>query len=288
MKVTAILPYFGSKRRMADLIVSYLGKHKAYWEPFCGSLAVLLAKPESSHETVCDLNGDVTNLARVLQSGLCESLYERCYRSVLCEALYLEAVERNKAPLTFHDQHYNPTEQLSRAYYFLVRSWWGRNGMTGIKSKGDSLAVRYTSGGGHGGIRWRSVVESMPYWHERLRSVLVLNRDAFETIGSIADQPGTVIYCDPPYIVKEAKYVHDFAAGDHERLAVLLGKFKRARVVVSYYQHPTLAKLYPGWQVVDCQQTKFLRNGLKGDGAGTSSTAPEVLLINEPALGLFQ
>ena len=126
MKVTAILPYFGSKRRMADLIVSYLGKHKAYWEPFCGSLAVLLAKPESSHETVCDLNGDVTNLARVLQSGLCESLYERCYRSVLCEALYLEAVERNKAPLTFHDQHYNPTEQLSRAYYFLVRSWWGR------------------------------------------------------------------------------------------------------------------------------------------------------------------
>lgn len=67
-KIKAIAPWFGGKRNLAPDIVKALGKHTAYWEPFCGSMAVLLAKPESASETVCDLHEDVTNLARVRDS----------------------------------------------------------------------------------------------------------------------------------------------------------------------------------------------------------------------------
>lgn len=38
MKISAIAPWFGSKRTLAPRIVEVLGEHRAYWEPFCGSL----------------------------------------------------------------------------------------------------------------------------------------------------------------------------------------------------------------------------------------------------------
>jgi hypothetical protein len=62
LKIKSIAPWFGGKRTMADEIVTQLGPHASYWEPFCGSMAVLLAKPESQHEHVNDLHGDLINL----------------------------------------------------------------------------------------------------------------------------------------------------------------------------------------------------------------------------------
>ena len=67
MKIKAIAPWFGGKRTMAPDIVAQLGKHTQYFEPFCGSMAVLFGKPRSMHETVNDLHGDLINLALVLQ-----------------------------------------------------------------------------------------------------------------------------------------------------------------------------------------------------------------------------
>ena len=60
--INAVVPWFGSKRTLAAEIVRQLGPHRAYWEPCCASLAVLLAKPPTAHETVSDLHGDVINL----------------------------------------------------------------------------------------------------------------------------------------------------------------------------------------------------------------------------------
>lgn len=57
-KIKALSPWFGSKRNLAPRIVEAVGKHSAYWEPFAGSIAVLLAKPVVTMETVNDLHGD--------------------------------------------------------------------------------------------------------------------------------------------------------------------------------------------------------------------------------------
>ena len=43
--IKAIVPSFGGKRTLAPQIVAELGEHRAYWEPFCGSMAVLIAIP---------------------------------------------------------------------------------------------------------------------------------------------------------------------------------------------------------------------------------------------------
>ena len=118
-----------------------------------------------------------------------------------------------------------------------------------------------------------------PAWHHRLRGVTILNRDAFALLERIEDRKGTVIYCDPPYIEKGAKYVHDFEDDDHRRLAELLVRFKKTRVVVSYYEHPLLDGLYPDWTVRHLKANRALVNqGMRGRGG--SVKAPELLLIN--------
>lgn len=305
-KITALLPYFGSKRTLAPRIVAELGHHSSYWEPCAGSMAVLLAKPVVSQETVNDLHGGVVCLARVLADELLAvQLYRRLKQTLCCEALFEDSVAFIKAakkPIWWMrdsscgekpGHRRADANMLEYAYHFFVASWIGRNGVAGTQSYNQGFCVRYTSNGGIQGTRFVSAVDSIPDWHERLREVTILTRDAFEVIPRIEDSRGTVLYVDPPYIVKGATYIHDFEPADHARLAGLLCRFENARVVVSYYEHPSLAELYPGWTKVECTVTKSLVNqGMRGKaGRGEKVQAPEVLLLNGPSLaepaGLF-
>ncbi len=64
-------PYFGGKATIAPLVWKALGQPKHYLEPFFGSGAVLLNRPNfnpNEHvETICDSNGFVCNVWRALQ-----------------------------------------------------------------------------------------------------------------------------------------------------------------------------------------------------------------------------
>lgn len=282
MKVTAIAPWFGSKRTLASTIIEEFGEHRAYWEPFCGSMAVLLAKPQVTMETVVDLHGDLVNLARTVQNEeTALDLYGRLSRTIMCEQLFTEAATRFRAR---GHMPASETPDVDRATDFMICSWFGRNGVAGTQSYNQGFCVRYTKNGGHGATRWVSAVDSIPDWHKRLRHVTVLNRDSLDVIERIEDAAGVVLYADPPYLVKAAKYVHDFASDDHKRLAELLCRFTKTRVVVSYYADPQLAALYPGWTVRRLKATKAMANQNRRGGEGETVEAPEVLLINGPSL----
>lgn len=147
MKITALAPWFGSKRTLAARIVEQLGDHSAYWEPFCGSMAVLLAKEPASMETVNDLHGDLVNLARVLQAEpLAVELYGRLSRTLIHEATFRAEASAWKAAgrLTASDQ-----PDADRAYRFFLCSWMGINGVSGTDSYNQGFCARYTKNGGH-------------------------------------------------------------------------------------------------------------------------------------------
>ena len=272
MKIKSIVPYFGGKRTLAPIIVQELGKHASYWEPFCGGMSVLLAKPETSHEHVNDLHGDLINLARVIQHPRDGAkLYRRLRRTLCHETLHSEAKE--SLP--------HATDCVDRAYFYFVMSWFGRNGVSGTKNCNQTFAVRWTPHGGHGGKRFGSAVESIPAWRRRMRRVVILNRDAFGVVDSIADVDGVAIYVDPPYIKKGGEYEHDFSPDDHVRLAEALRRFDRARVVCSYYDHPQLADLYPQWTIRRLSATKNL--ACSNARGSRRKDAPEVLLLNGPS-----
>lgn len=65
--MNAPFPYFGGKRRVAAAIWERLGNVHNYVEPFCGSCAVLLARPTPAHiETVNDADGLLANFWRAM------------------------------------------------------------------------------------------------------------------------------------------------------------------------------------------------------------------------------
>ncbi len=294
--IKAIAPWFGGKRGMAPEIVRQIGGHRYYFEPFCGSLAVLFAKPKSSHEVVCDLHLDVANLARVLQyEDQAVSLYDWLQRTLFCEALFAKSLERLKGEPTD-----GPVAELQRAYDFFVVSWMGRGGDSGttLGRQGPQMAMRWTQNGGPGAVRFRSAIESIPAWHDRLRNVQILCRDAFGVLPKISDEPGVAIYADPPYppetLRGDARYEHDFEAkpddlqmlvgrtDDHESLAYELRRFEHARVVVSCYDCDRYRRLYDGWTFIDCARGKNLHS--QGGRGSRRSTAPEVLIVNGEAV----
>lgn len=300
-KITAIAPWFGGKRTLASTIVEELGPHRAYFEPFCGSLAVLLAKPVAAMETVNDQHGDLVNLARVLASDdpACgaSKLYERLVGTLCSEDLYERACREVVKARTFLPDDYPHGIYLMRAYWYFMMSWLGRNGVSGTVRTNFAIAVRWTPGGGSGGKRFASAVDSIPAWHQRLRVPTILNRDAFDIIPRIDDVDGVAIYVDPPYIQDSrsgstspggsSRYLHDFHDGDllnaddHARLAQMLRRFQHARVVLSYYDHRRLEKLYPGWTKRKCAVYKTMH--LQNVRGAKPVDAPEVLLMNGPS-----
>lgn len=278
-KITALAPWFGSKRTLAPKIIAALGPHTAYWEPFCGSMAVLLAKPRATMETVNDLHGDLINLARVIRDQFDgPRLYRRLRRTNCIDSL----IEQAKQELE------TETDPFDRAYWYFIDSWLGRNGCAGSRSSNNGFCIRFTAGGGSPAVRLESAIRSIPAWRRRMRRVIIIRKDAFWLLSRISDAPGTAIYCDPPYLAKGCDYTHDFdnnggglIPDDHTRLASALSRFTKTRVVVSYYAHPRLAELYPAprWRVIDCATTKALVNQGMRDREG-ATVAPEVLLCN--------
>jgi len=70
MTLAAPFPYFGGKRRAAPIVWPLLGDPSGYVEPFAGSAAVLLARPEFDGrrvETINDADGWLVNCWRSLQ-----------------------------------------------------------------------------------------------------------------------------------------------------------------------------------------------------------------------------
>ena len=68
----APFPYFGGKTKIGPLVWQALGQPKHYIEPFCGSCAVLLARPHwqpgSYMETVNDKDMHIANAWRAMQA----------------------------------------------------------------------------------------------------------------------------------------------------------------------------------------------------------------------------
>lgn len=68
MRLRAPFPYFGGKGKIADLVWQRLGPVRNFIEPFAGSAAVLLARPDPPQvETINDADGYVANFWRAIQ-----------------------------------------------------------------------------------------------------------------------------------------------------------------------------------------------------------------------------
>jgi DNA adenine methylase len=259
--------YYGGKANLADRIVSLLPAHEHYVEPFAGSLAVLLAKPQSRVETVNDLDSQLMTFWRVLRDRPDD----------LARACLLTPHSRAE-----HQAAYGPSvdeiEQARRLWVLLSQGRTSRPVKTGwryaVEPKVGSL-----------GATLHGYVDRMAALAQRLGHVSLECRPALEVIDAYGQHPDVCLYVDPPYLAETRSgtgYRHEMPTEDeHRNLAAAL-RACNAAVVLSGYDSPLYADLFDGWHVERMAATS-------SQGTGASGRV-EVLWSNRPLgqqAGLF-
>lgn len=225
-----ILRYHGGKWLMAPWIVSHFPSHRIYVEPYGGAASCLLQKIRSYAEVYNDLDGEVVNLFTVV----------RDQGSDLVERLKLTPFSRYEYRLSFEVSE-DPLEQARRT---VIRSFMG----FGSNSLCREIQSGFRSNANRSGTTpahdWKNYPDALSWIVERLRGVVIENRDALE-IMLRHDSPSTLHYCDPPYVhdTRSARmhghhgYNHEMTDDDHRRMAEVLHEL-RGMVIVSGYPCP--------------------------------------------------
>jgi DNA adenine methylase len=229
------VPYFGSKQRVADWIVSLLPEHGHYVEPYAGGLSVLLAKPASRMETVNDLDGDLVTFWRMLRDHT-EDLVRVCELTPHARAELADAWEPT-------------TDDLERARRVWVRLTQGRGGMmrrTGWRHYSTTSNSSIGMPGYLEAYRGRILPAA-----ERLRSVSLDCLPALTMIGKYGDGRDVLLYVDPPYLGITRSHRNRYGLemreeAEHKELASALHGCVAA-VVLSGYDSPLYRDLYADW-----------------------------------------
>jgi len=308
--------YFGGKSSVAHIIWDYLGDVKHYIEPFFGSGAVLLNRPNFDPdryiETVCDKDGFLANVWRALQHAPDEvakwcdypvnhaDLSARKKRLIENEKYLLENLIKD-------DEWY---DAKLAGYWIWAASCWIGSGLTRARVG----QIPNIANGGHGvhalgqRIEFDENVKDVrePYntniykWFrelsERLRYVRVVCGDWTRVCGgNWQDKMGTVgIYFDPPYGVEHRDkniYHHDSlsVAKEVEDWCLKRGAIKSYRIICSGYEGEYEKLLSAGWKKIKWTARGGYAN--VGNGQSRKNRKLEILVISpfcqEVSLKLF-
>ena len=101
--------------------------------------------------------------------------------------------------------------------------------------------------------RWLGGVEGLSDIAERLLRVQIENRPALDILR-LYDGPGTLFYCDPPYLHDtrgdRSAYGYEMIDSEHVDLSAALRRCE-GKVAISGYRNDVMDRLYDGWRRFD-------------------------------------
>jgi len=178
-------PYPGGKTNYIDDIVSYFPEHRRYVEPFGGSAAILLNKPESYIEVYNDKNSDVVHFFKTVRDRR-DELEEWLRCTPFSRELHSRWTEE------FFDG-YRPDDDIERAgrWFYLRYTQYGAklNGPSGFKASGKRNEA----------LSFRGGIDALDAVVGRLQEVTLENQD-YSTVVERYDRDNTLFYLDPPYV----------------------------------------------------------------------------------------
>jgi DNA adenine methylase len=214
-----VLKWHGGKSYLAKWIISLMPAHLHYVEPYFGGGAVLLARDpkrnwiasngeklpahlQGCSEVVNDINERLTVFWQVLKDPTDFAEFQR-----IVEATPFSESEWEAADMACGEFE----SRAQAAARFFIRC---RQSRQGLSRDFATLSRNRTRGGRNEQANaWLSVVDGLPEIHERLRGVVILNRDALKVIEQQDDQH-TLFYCDPPYLHETRSSIGEY--GDNE------------------------------------------------------------------------
>lgn len=274
-KILAPFPWFGGKRRAANIIWPRFGSVSAYVEPFFGSGAVLLNRPTPFHgyEIVNDIDGFVVNFWRSIKLSPTETahwaeypvtesdLHARHAWMLQRSATLTEQLEGNPG---FHDP------QIAGWWVWAVSIWLAGGFLTGDgpwKINKEQLLRRDKAPGGirrimpniatHQGVKRLTLPPLPQYFNalaQRLENTTILAGDWKRPLSNalFVNSTATAIFLDPPYAhERRDKNIYRFDSNqthkDVQNWCVENGHDKRLRIALCGYadEHDILLK--HGW-----------------------------------------
>ena len=254
--------WVGNKTSVLKILYAVFPRYyDRYIEPFGGSGAVLLGKPQRDRfEVYNDKNKNIVNLFRVIRKRPGALIQELGYHHLNSRddfKVYKKALEKEEFTNEYMDEEMELTYRLfpkpeaeeirdiylreaefcdvhrAAMFFLLIRFSYS--------SSCKSFGCQPCSIRGVFGLIWEM--------SRRLDGVLLENQD-FEVLIKHYDRPGDFIYCDPPYF--ESEYVYDcgFSWEDHLRLRETLGGIE-GKFLVSYNDCPEIRELYRGYEFFD-------------------------------------
>ena len=239
-----VLRYHGGKWMLAPWIIEHFPPHRIYTEAFGGAASVLIRKPRAKLvEIYNDLDGEIVSLFRVLR--------DPDGSARLAELIQCTPYAREEFDLSYEPSN-DPLEQARRT---MVRAFQGfgsdsaSGAKTGFRANGNRQSA-------HPARDWKNLPAAIGSFCARLAGVVVESRDAIELIEQ-HDGPGTLHYCDPPYVhetrsanvVRTGKgYRHEMTADAHRALARTLHEVE-GMVVLSGYAGTLYDELFCDWEV---------------------------------------
>lgn len=221
------IKYFGGKNGFANKILEHMPenyKEMTYVEPFCGSAAILFHKEKSPVEIINDIDDNIYTLFKVIiDPEKYKEFKHKCDISIYSEKMYNDYKNSLKQDdLTDVDRAYK--------YFYCNRLSFNASGGLSISTVIRRNMSKSTSD-------FLSAIDNLDKIHNRLSSVIILNRDAIKLIEKW-DKPGVIMYCDSPYANEtrsSGRYVHDFTDEDQDKYLNTLINIKNAKMLISGY-----------------------------------------------------
>lgn len=298
----APFPYFGGKSMIADLIWRRLGCVKRYIEPFFGSGAVLLKRPdwrENPDEIICDKDGHIANVWRSIKFAP-DKVAEWCDWPVnhadLCarrEVLRRES-ENLLRDLIADTEYYNA--KLAGYWVWCTSCWIG----SGMMSSNSIPLLEHGQGINQGqipmlcgdqgvNVKRQNIYTWLKTLSLRLRQVKVVCGDWSRVCGGNwqDNKSPCGIFFDPPYSDEKRNkniYYCESMTVAHEvrEWAKKRGDNKNYRIIIAGYDGEHDELLNYGWTVEAWKANGGYGN--QGNGQGKENAKRERLWLSPHCL----
>ena len=251
----SFIGWIGGKSHLKNQIIPLIPKDCNRYIEVCGGAGWVLFgkdKVKGQMEVFNDIDGDLINLYRQIKNN-CSALQN--------EIDWLQSRELFKS-YRYDIENVAELSDIQRAarYLYLIKCSFGSNR--------NSFATATK--------RIYNVIDELPLYKERLKDVIIENRD-FENLIKTYDRPSAVFYIDPPYVQSEGyynkKYV-SFNKDDHLRLNSVLKGIK-GRFILSYNACDFVCEMYNAFNI-----RYVYRNNLLPAKPENRSEFKEVIITN--------
>lgn len=259
-----VAPWMGGKSKLNKKIIAKINviPHKTYVEPFVGMGGVFLRRGfQPRLEVANDLNGEISNLFRVLQ---------RHYPQLMETMKFQITSRREFERLRKQSPEYLTDLERAARFIYLQRLAFGGQ-VRGV------FGVAPTSGPRFSLARIGPVLGAA---HERLEGVVFENLDWADLIPRY-DTPETLFYLDPPYWGGENDYGKlMFERSDFQKMADMLRDLQ-GRFILSINDVPEVREIFAGFHFDEVKLNYSI-------AAGAGTEARELIITDvEASVDLF-